>query len=98
MDLKRLFDGKNPRIESKDIDVFEGVLAELAKVCPDSNEYACLRAIVLFRTSVCEKNGGSPQELRRLHDVPAVAALQDHSQAVLNEVGCVVNCHTYLLL
>ncbi|CAG5039417.1 unnamed protein product [Parnassius apollo] len=90
IDLKILCDGKNPRIDVKEVEEFIHSLIELAKVRPDNNEYACLRAIVLFKTSIGEKNvRGSPSlagtEIRRLHDLPAVAALQDHSQVVLNE-------------
>ncbi|CAH2035005.1 unnamed protein product, partial [Iphiclides podalirius] len=90
LDLKILYDGKNQRIDVKDIEEFNIALAELAKVRPDNNEFACLRAIVLFKTTVGEKtNLGSPSapssETRRLQDLPAVATLQDHSQVVLNE-------------
>lgn len=89
LDLKVLFDGTNPRFNAKDVETFESALAEFSKVRPDSSEYACLRAIVLFRTNIEEINGGrssSQAELRKLQDLPAVAALQDHSLAVLSEV------------
>ncbi|XP_013189090.1 nuclear receptor subfamily 2 group E member 1 [Amyelois transitella] len=90
MDLKILADGKSSRVDVKNVEEFERVLAEVARVRPDSNEYACLRALVLFRTSFSEKCGGSSPghggaEYRRLQDLPAVAALQDHSNVVLNE-------------
>lgn len=88
-ELKVLLDGKK-RIDVKDVDIFESSLAELAKIRPDPNEYSCLRALVLFKTSISESAGSNPTreggEPRRLQDLPAVAALQDHSQAVLNEV------------
>ncbi|KAI8431126.1 hypothetical protein MSG28_001176 [Choristoneura fumiferana] len=80
LDLKVL---ENSRTNLKDVELFEKALEELARIRPDSNEFACLRAIVLFKT-VSEKSEGA-NELRRLQDLPAVAALQDHSQAVLNE-------------
>ncbi|XP_049884734.1 nuclear receptor subfamily 2 group E member 1 [Pectinophora gossypiella] len=89
LDLKLLYDGKNTRIEASDLETFETALVELAKIRPDSNEYACLRAIVLFKTNFRDKNDSSSPphtgEYKRLQDLPAVAALQDHSQAVLNE-------------
>ncbi|XP_053624674.1 nuclear receptor subfamily 2 group E member 1-like isoform X2 [Plodia interpunctella] len=87
LNLKILVDGKNPRVDMKEVEEYEMVLSEVARARPDSNEYACLRAIVLFRTSFGEKSGGgSPgQEFRRIQDLPAVAALQDHSHMVLNE-------------
>lgn len=82
LDLKVL---ENSRTNLKDVELFEKALEELARIRPDSNEFACLRAIVLFKT-VTEKSDGA-HELRRLQDLPAVAALQDHSQAVLSEVS-----------
>ncbi|KAJ2954159.1 hypothetical protein O0L34_g2387 [Tuta absoluta] len=88
MDLKVLLNEKNPRVESKEVEDFEKALAELVKICPDNHEYACLRAIVLFKTNFGEKSGsGSPSqvETKRLQDISAVAALQNHSQSVLNE-------------
>ncbi|XP_072930270.1 nuclear receptor subfamily 2 group E member 1 [Epargyreus clarus] len=90
LDLKILYDAKNPRVNITDIEEFETALSELAKICPDGNEYACLRALVLFKTSIGDKNDGgsllqSPVDVRRLQDLPAVAALQDHSRIVLNE-------------
>lgn len=91
LDLKLLCDARNPRIETKSVEDFETVLAEFAQLRPDSNEYACLRAIALFKTNFGSSSGGgsptySGTEYRRLQDLPAVAGLQDHSQAVLNEV------------
>ncbi|XP_063634503.1 nuclear receptor subfamily 2 group E member 1 [Cydia splendana] len=80
LDLKVLMNFKNTAVE-KEVQEFEKVLAEVAKLRPDSNEFACLRAVALFRT-VGEKNG---QGFRRLQDLPAVAALQDHSKLVINE-------------
>lgn len=89
LDLKVLFDATNPRIDAKDLEVLERALAEFSKVRPDINEYACLRAIVLFKTNFGEQSGStspSQVEFRKLQDLPAVAALQDHSLAVLSEV------------
>ncbi|XP_041986957.1 nuclear receptor subfamily 2 group E member 1 [Aricia agestis] len=83
-----ILNAKNPRIDASDVEEFQNILKELTRMHPDSNEYACLRAIALFRTSPVEKNvTGSPNqtEVKRLQDLPAIAALQDHSQVVLNE-------------
>lgn len=88
LDLRVLFNGK--RIEAKDVQLFESVLAEFSNIRPDSNEYTCLRAIVLFKTNFADKSGSSSPsqtELKKLQDLPAVAALQDHSLAVLGEVS-----------
>ncbi|XP_028035715.1 nuclear receptor subfamily 2 group E member 1-like [Bombyx mandarina] len=90
LDLKILSEG-NARIDSRDVEMFETSLADIVKVHPDSNEYACLRAIVLFKTSfvdvniLCRGQSQIGSEYKRLQDLPAVAALQDHSQLVLNE-------------
>lgn len=94
LDLKILIDGKNKGMTVKDVDIFEGSLMEITKIRPDANEYSCLRAIVLFKTVFGEKSGnGKPgdtgTEPRRLQDLPAVVALQDHSQVVLSEV-CII--------
>ncbi|XP_045784330.1 nuclear receptor subfamily 2 group E member 1 [Maniola jurtina] len=90
LNLKILLDAKNTTVHSKDVDDFQMVLAELSKIRPDTNEYACMRAIVLFKTTFGEKsNQDSPcetnVEMKKLQDLPAVAALQDHSKVVLNE-------------
>ncbi|XP_047544000.1 nuclear receptor subfamily 2 group E member 1 [Vanessa atalanta] len=85
LDLKILLNAKNLRIDCKDIEEFHTALAEFAKIRPDSNEYACLRAIVLFKTSFGDKNNLTNTEIKKLQDLPAVAALQDHSQGILNE-------------
>lgn len=90
LDLKILLNSKKLKIDPKEIEDFQTALAEFIKNRPDSNEYACLRAIVLFKTSFGDKLIGSPSqtnvETKKLQDLPAVASLQDHSQVVLNEV------------
>ncbi|XP_031767459.2 protein tailless [Galleria mellonella] len=90
MDLKILLNAKNPTIDAKEVENFEKALTEIAKLHPDSYEYACLRAIVLFKTSFSEKSdSNSPiqtsSDYKRLQDLPAVASLQDHSHSVLSE-------------
>ncbi|CAH2247995.1 jg27602, partial [Pararge aegeria aegeria] len=90
LNLKILLNGKNTILHSKDVDEFQIMLAELSKIRPDTNEYACMRAIVLFKTTFSDKNPmDSPSqanvEVKKLQDLPAVAALQDHSKHVLNE-------------
>ncbi|XP_023949164.1 nuclear receptor subfamily 2 group E member 1-like [Bicyclus anynana] len=89
IDLKVLLNTKNSSLHSKDLDEFQQVLVELSKICPDTNEYSCMRPIVLFKTSFNDKNLDSPSqanvEVKKLQDLPAVAALQDHSKVVLNE-------------
>ncbi|XP_061382529.1 nuclear receptor subfamily 2 group E member 1-like isoform X1 [Danaus plexippus] len=89
LDLKVLVNTKHTKVDSKHIADFEKALIELTKMHPDNNEYACLRAIVLFKTNFNAVHTNSlPQshiEIKKLKDLPAVASLQDHSQAVLNE-------------
>lgn len=85
LDLKILLNVKNLRIYPNDVEEFQTTLSEFSKLRLDSNEYACLRAIALFKTSFADKSNLC-NETKKLQDLPAVAALQDHSQVVLNEV------------
>lgn len=88
IDVKILFDDKNPRINAKDVQAFESAIADFSKTRPDSNEFACLRAVVLFRTIEDKSATSCPNRTeRKLQDLPTVAALQDHSLAVLSEVS-----------
>ncbi|CAH2103636.1 unnamed protein product [Euphydryas editha] len=83
-DLKILLNAKNLRIDPNDVEEFQATLSEFAKLRLDSNEYACLRAIALFKTSFEDKPNLS-NGIKKLQDLPTVAALQDHSQVVLSE-------------
>ncbi|KAL4717704.1 hypothetical protein ACJJTC_000853 [Scirpophaga incertulas] len=90
VDIKILCNSNNPRINMQEVDAFEMALMELYRVKPDTNEYACLRGIVLFKTNFDESidDNSNPQTeptYKRLQDLPAVAALQDHSRIILNE-------------
>lgn len=92
LNLKILLDAKQASINSKDVDEFQKVLAEMSEIRPDNNEYACMRSIVLFKTNFVDKSSpdSSSQvnvETKKLQDLPTVAALQDHSKVVLNEVN-----------
>ncbi|KAG7313168.1 hypothetical protein JYU34_000261 [Plutella xylostella] len=83
MDVKILVRGKG-RLEGGEVEAFERAVEETAGLRLDSNEFSCLRALALFRASAGAGAGGAG-EARRLRDVPAVAALQEHSQLVLTE-------------
>ncbi|XP_045458100.1 nuclear receptor subfamily 2 group E member 1 [Melitaea cinxia] len=83
LDLKILLNVKNLRIYPNDVEEFQATLSEFSKLRLDSNEYACLRAIALFKTNFTDKSNLS--ETKKLQDLPAVASLQDHSQVILNE-------------
>lgn len=91
VDLKILYDSANSRLERNDLEVFQAALTEIMKLRPDSNEYACLRAIVLFKTSFGDisascspiQNESNP---KRLQDPATVGTMRDHTQAILNEV------------
>ncbi|KAM3968469.1 nuclear receptor subfamily 2 group E member 1 [Aphomia sociella] len=90
MNFKILLDGENTRIDARDVEDFERVLMEIIKLHLDSNEYACLRGIALFKTTFNEKSDGSSPtqnnaDHRRLQDLPAVAGFQNHSRTVLGE-------------
>ncbi|KAK8400515.1 hypothetical protein O3P69_003287 [Scylla paramamosain] len=65
----------------QDIKLFQDILAKFKAMSVDPTEYACLKAIVLFKT-VWEGGDG---ETRGLRDLPAVAALQDQAQLTLNK-------------
>ncbi|KAK3866329.1 hypothetical protein Pcinc_028130 [Petrolisthes cinctipes] len=65
----------------QDIKLFQDILAKFKAMWVDPTEYACLKAIVLFK-SVGEGCGG---EVRGLRDPAAVAALQDQAQLTLNK-------------
>ncbi|XP_047492192.1 nuclear receptor subfamily 2 group E member 1-like [Penaeus chinensis] len=58
----------------QDIKLFQDILAKFKAMCVDPTEYACLKAIVLFKTDV-----------KGLRDLGAVAALQDQAQLTLNK-------------
>lgn len=57
---------------------FQDILTKLAQLQVDQHEFACLRAIVLFRTTF-EKNEHKP-----LTNPEAVHAIQEHTQLTLN--------------
>ncbi|XP_069172187.1 nuclear receptor subfamily 2 group E member 1-like [Procambarus clarkii] len=65
----------------QDIKLFQDILTKFKTMCVDPTEYACLKAIVLFKT-VWESGG---VEVKVLRDLPAVTALQDQAQLTLNK-------------
>nr|XP_018897069.1 PREDICTED: nuclear receptor subfamily 2 group E member 1 [Bemisia tabaci] len=68
---------------------FQETLFKLRNLQLDAHEYACLRAIVLFKTAVDSNSnnssGDSESSGRSVRDVAAVAALQDHTQLTLSK-------------
>lgn len=76
----------------QEIKDFQETITKLSQLQIDAQEFACLRAIVLFKTSF-EKPGGSSSsvssssssESRCLNDIAAVAIIQDHSQLTLTK-------------
>lgn len=60
---------------------FQDILTKLAQLQVDPHEFACLRAIVLFKTNF-EKYNSS--ETKLLTNPDAVHAIQDHTQLTLN--------------
>lgn len=77
----------------KEVEIFESALIEICKVNPDANEYACLRAIFLFKTCLDNDEGRSPNNIntgkRKLKNPAAVTALHDQSVYMLTEVRSV---------
>ncbi|XP_069705499.1 nuclear receptor subfamily 2 group E member 1 [Periplaneta americana] len=75
-----------------EVKVFQETLTKFKQLHVDPHEYACLRAIVLFKTSgngssstSSAKSSASGAEDRTLVDAAAVAALQDHTQLALSK-------------
>ncbi|XP_076063383.1 nuclear receptor subfamily 2 group E member tailless [Oratosquilla oratoria] len=62
----------------QDIKVFQETIAKFKAMGVDPTEYACLKAILLFKT-------GGAGEMKGLRDVSAVAVLQDQAQLTLNK-------------
>ncbi|XP_035437979.2 nuclear receptor subfamily 2 group E member 1 [Spodoptera frugiperda] len=90
MDLNMLVDRNNSIVvNKKEIEFFEKSLEEISNLNPDANEYACLRAIMLFNSHLDKDGGGSPSstgsENKKLQKVAAVALLEKQSMHMLNE-------------
>ncbi|XP_075210920.1 nuclear receptor subfamily 2 group E member tailless [Lycorma delicatula] len=66
----------------QEVTAFQENLAKLRQLHLDPHEYACLRAIVLFKTGL---EGNSSDSDRRLQESSTVSALQDHTQLMLNK-------------
>nr|CAD7425407.1 unnamed protein product [Timema monikensis] len=85
----------------QEVKVFQDTIDKFRAMTVDPHEYACLRAIVLFKTAfnspsspVSSTSGPSSSptsttstkgDAKTLRDVSAVAALQDHTQLTLNK-------------
>lgn len=64
---------------------FQDVTTKIAQFRADPHEFACLRAIALFKTSFDVKAGPHGRDAKTLNDAAAVAAVQDHTQLTLNK-------------
>ena len=64
-----------------ELKAFQETIQKFQAMSVDATEYACLRAIVLLKTSV-ESNEDTSKELR---DVAAINALQDQAQLTLSQ-------------
>lgn len=60
---------------------FQEIITKFKEMQVDPTEYACVKAILLFKTSF----QGQPSETRTLRDVHAAAALQDQAQLTLSK-------------
>ncbi|KAF9791487.1 hypothetical protein SFRURICE_010961 [Spodoptera frugiperda] len=90
MDLNMLVDRNiSIVVNKKEIEFFEKSLEEITNLNPDANEYACLRAVMLFNSRLDKDGGGSPSspgsETKKLQNVAAVALLEEQSMLMLNE-------------
>ncbi|EEB14839.1 Orphan nuclear receptor NR2E1, putative [Pediculus humanus corporis] len=78
---------------AQEVKQFQETLIKFKQLHVDIHEYACLRAIVLFKTSFDPSNNtvtsstapSSSGEGKTLHDLAEVAAVQDHTQLTLNK-------------
>lgn len=69
------------------MEAFERALSEIARVRPDTTEFTCLRGMMVFKTSF---NGRREPQQLTLQDIATVAALQDYSRSILNEVSFIL--------
>ncbi|XP_042147344.1 nuclear receptor subfamily 2 group E member 1 [Ixodes scapularis] len=60
---------------------FQEIIARFKEMQVDATEYACVKAILLFKTSF----QGQTSETRTLRDIHAAAALQDQAQLTLSK-------------
>lgn len=90
LNLRLLIDPENSSADlSRGVDLFQKALSDISETRPDSNEFSCLRSLMVFKTSLEDlENAGhtAVNGPRRLQDIAAVAALKDYSQAILCEV------------
>ncbi|TRY76897.1 hypothetical protein TCAL_09585 [Tigriopus californicus] len=63
---------------------FQEAIKSFQTLHVDPTEYACLRAIILFKTSV-ENNGNDASPKNELRDQSAITALQDQAQLTLSK-------------
>ncbi|KAK6616984.1 hypothetical protein RUM44_005341 [Polyplax serrata] len=78
---------------AQEVKYFQETLVKFKQLHVDVHEYACLRAIILFKTSFDRSNGtvtssttpSSSSESKILHDLAEIAAVQDHTQLTLNK-------------
>lgn len=70
-----------------EVRLFQETLSKFAQIRVDSNEFACLRAIVLFKTVFDSPSSSaeSPKNDKVLSDTSLVASLQDQTQLTLNK-------------
>lgn len=71
-----------------EVKIFQETLSKFVHIRVDPHEFACLRAIVLFKTAfdAPSSSSDSPKvEAKVLTDVASVATLQDQTQLTLNK-------------
>lgn len=96
LNLKYLIERSGVEINRAEAQEFESVVRDIAELRLDNNEYACLRAIALFKTNFTLKpERGSLINIgghyKRLQDLPAIAELQDQTLRILTEVSSSTN-------
>ncbi|KAL3277234.1 hypothetical protein HHI36_012585 [Cryptolaemus montrouzieri] len=70
---------------SREVNEFQEVLTKLHQLQLDQHEFACLRTIVLFRTSLDLPDSPVKSEIRELSDRSKILMIQDDSLATLNK-------------
>ncbi|KAI1301249.1 Nuclear receptor subfamily 2 group E member 1 [Halotydeus destructor] len=71
-----------------EIRCFQEIIGKLNEMQVDATEYACLKAIVLFKT-VFPKTPATTSATHELRDVTSVTTLQDQAQQALSKYGAV---------
>ncbi|CAD0193901.1 unnamed protein product [Chrysodeixis includens] len=82
LDFSVLIDRHTLTVTEKDLNVFQAVLVEVAKVRPDANEFAFIRAVLLFGFGMDDFKRPEP---RKLQETVKIAMLYNQTTCMLND-------------